>query len=70
MLREQVVICLRHDCSDGAVRQTLHGELAHGIGKREPLRHQKLCRHAAVELVEDLLRGGLTCIGSIERLSR
>ena len=52
------------------MRKTLREKGAYGVREGEPLRHQELGRHAAIEFVKDLLRRRLARIGGIECLPR
>ena len=70
MLREELVAFYRRYSRDSAVRKTLREKRSHHVREGKAVRHQKLCRHSAVELVENLLRRRLTRIGGVECLTR
>ena len=69
MLCEELVAFYRRYSRDSAVRKTLCEKRTHRVREGEAVRHQELCRHSAVELVENLLRHRLTCIGGVECLT-
>ena len=69
MLREKLVAFYRRYSRDSAVRKTLREKRTHRVREGEAVRHQELCRHTAVELVENLLCRHLSPVESIEGLA-
>ena len=71
MAREQFLRRrIRRDHGNGAVRQPLCGKGAHLVRDGKSVGQEELRRHPPIQLVPDLLHGGVPRIGSIEALSR
>ena len=70
MLRGKFRIRIPADDGDRTVRQTMRQKRPHLIRKGKVLRQEQLCRHAAIELIHDLLCRVLARVDGIERLAR